>query len=336
MPKHHNIHKSPMREVILSPFRNCEAHLRRVPDTMKFRGKTYHFLNHYYVCDESGEEFTDEETGEINFAQVYNQYRQENNIPFANEIVKLRQDCQLSKADMGRLLGFGENQYYRYELGEVPSPSNGKLMRTLIGNRDALLTAIKESPIKDSNKQKALKALEDLSITEYEEKHIADMIFPSKRDIYNGYAITSVNKVRQMILYFLHQMPIGYKTALNKLMFYADFSMFKNYGVGISGLTYSALPHGNVPNHFKILYGLFHEVDEVDEERPYFKPLSNYDMGVFNEKETRILEYVASSMAKQTSTMLSEANHKEDAWLKYKQDTKLLVPFYEAFFLRAL
>lgn len=81
---------------------------------MEFRGKTYHFLNHYYVCDESGEEFTDEATGEINFAQVYNQYRE---------------DCQLSKADKGRLLGFGENQFYRYELGEVPSPSNGRLMR---------------------------------------------------------------------------------------------------------------------------------------------------------------------------------------------------------------
>ena len=98
-----------MKEVILSPFRDCQAHLKRVPDTMEFRGKTYHFLNHYYVCDESGEEFTNEETGAINFAQVYNQYREENNIPFIGEIVKLREDCMLSKTDMGRLLGFGEN-----------------------------------------------------------------------------------------------------------------------------------------------------------------------------------------------------------------------------------
>ena len=54
-----------MKEVILSPFRDCQAHLKRVPDTMEFRGKTYHFLNHYYVYDESGEEFTNEETGAI-------------------------------------------------------------------------------------------------------------------------------------------------------------------------------------------------------------------------------------------------------------------------------
>ena len=48
------------------------------------------------------------------------------------------------------------------------------------------------------------------------------------------------------------------------------------------------------------------------------------------------LEYVADKMANMSSTMLSETNHKEDAWLKYKQDTKLLVPFSEAFFLKAL
>lgn len=325
-----------MKEVILSPFRNCEAHLKRVPDTMEFRGKTYHFLNHYYVCDESGEEFTDEATGEINFAQVYNQYREENNIPFVNEIVKLREDCQLSKADMGRLLGFGENQYYRYELGEVPSPSNGRLMRTLIDNREALICAIQESSIKDSNKEKALSALNKLTAKENEDRTIYNLLFPVKRSIYNGYAITNVNKVRQMILYFLGHMNVGYKTALNKLMFYADFLMYREHCVGISGLSYSALPYGNVPNNFKVLYGIFDEVEEIDDERPYFKPLTVCDLSVFSENEVRVLEYVAEKMAKQASTALSETNHLEDAWLKYKHDTKLLVPFSEAFSLRAL
>lgn len=325
-----------MKEVILSPFRNCEAHLKRVPDTMEFRGKTYHFLNHYYMCDESGEEFTDEATGEINFAQVYNQYREENNIPFVNEIVKLREDCQLSKADMGRLLGFGENQYYRYELGEVPSPSNGRLMRTLIDNREALICAIQESSIKDSNKEKALSALNKLTAKENEDRTIYNLLFPVKRSIYNGYAITNVNKVRQMILYFLGHMNVGYKTALNKLMFYADFLMYREHCVGISGLSYSALPYGNVPNNFKVLYGIFDEVEEIDDERPYFKPLTVCDLSVFSENEVRVLEYVAEKMAKQASTALSETNHLEDAWLKYKHDTKLLVPFSEAFSLRAL
>ena len=325
-----------MKHVILSPYRNCEAHLKRVPDPMEFRGKTYNFLNHFYVCDESGEEFTDEATGEINFAQVYNQYREENNIPFVNEIIRLRKDCQLSKVDMSRVLGFGENQYYHYELGEVPSPSNGRLLRTFIDNRDALLSAIKESSIKENNKVKALQSLEELYKIQLAEKTISDLLFPVKQSINNGYALTSVNKVRQMILFFLGKMDMGYKTALNKLMFYADFLMYKEYCVGISGLTYSALPYGNVPNNFKILYGIFDEIDEVDGENPYFKSLKVCDMSVFNENEIKVLERVAEKMAKQMGSSLSEINHKEDAWLKYKHDTKLFVPYSEAFSLRAL
>ena len=325
-----------MKNVILSPFRNCEAHLKRMPDTMEFRGKTYNFLNHFYVCDESGEEFTDEATGEINFAQVYNQYREENNIPFVNEIIRLRKDCQLSKIDMSRVLGFGENQYYHYELGEVPSPSNGRLLRTFIDNRDALLSAIKESSIKENNKVKALQSLEELYKIQLAEKTISDLLFPVKQSINNGYALMSVNKVRQMILFFLGKMDMGYKTALNKLMFYADFLMYKEYCVGMSGLTYSALPYGNVPNNFKILYGIFDEIDEVDGENPYFKSLKVCDMSVFNENEIKVLERVAKKMAKQMSSSLSEINHKEDAWLKYKHDTKLFVPYSEAFSLRAL
>lgn len=325
-----------MKEVIISPFRDCEAHLRRVPDTMEFRGRNYHFLNHYYVCDESGEEFTTEEAGEINFAQVYNQYREENNIPFVNEIINLRKDCQLSKADMGRILGFGENQYYRYELGEVPSPSNGRLMRTLIDNREAFIRTIVDSSIKESNKEKAVNALKELDVADRKDKMIYALLFSMKRNIYNGYAVASVNKVRQMVLYFLGKMPFGYKTALNKLMFYADFFMYKENGVGISGLTYSALPYGNVPNNFKLLYGLFDEVEEIDAEKPYFKALQTCDMSVFNDKEIEVLEYVSGKLAEMSSTALSAINHKEDAWLNYRYDTKMLVPFSEAFALRAI
>ncbi len=123
-----------------------------------------------------------------------------------------------------------------------------------------------------------------------------------------------------MILYFLEHMNVGYKTALNKLLFYADFLMYKEHCVGISGLTYSALPYGNVPNNFKVLYGIFDEVEEIDDEKPYFKALAAYDLSVFNENEIRVLECVAGKMAKQANTTLSKVNHTEDAWQKYKHN----------------
>ena len=99
------------------------------------------------------------------------------------------------------------------------------MLRTFIDNRGALLSAIKESSIKENNKVKALQSLEELYKIQLAEKTISDLLFPVKQNINNGYALMSVNKVRQMILFFLGKMNMGYKTALNKLMFYADFLM---------------------------------------------------------------------------------------------------------------
>lgn len=117
-------------------------------------------------------------------------------------------------------------------------------------------------------------------------------------------------------------------------MFYADFIMYKRYGVGISGLSYSALPYGNVPDNFKLLYGIFNEVEEIDDEVAYFKPLTEYDMSVFDERESEVLEYIAQNFAQMSCKALSEMNHKEDAWINYRHDTKQMVPFSEAFGLK--
>ena len=89
-------------------------------------------------------------------------------------------------------------------------------------------------------------------------------------------------------------------------------------------------------NGIVLLTKVIFKVEEVDDEKPYFKPLETCDMSVFNDDEINVLECVADKMAKQASSTLSEINHKEDAWLKYRHDTKLLVPFSEAFSLKAL
>ena len=53
-----------------------------------------------------------------------------------------------------------------------------------------------------------------------------------------------------------------------------------------------------VPNKFKVLYGIFDEVDEIDCEKPYFKPLSVCDLSVFNENDIKVLEYVAEKISR--------------------------------------
>ena len=47
-------------------------------------------------------------------------------IPFPDEIKRVRELYGISALRMSKLLGFGDNQYRKYEEGEMPSVSNGK------------------------------------------------------------------------------------------------------------------------------------------------------------------------------------------------------------------
>ncbi len=51
--------------------------LKREKRVMLFRKKEYSVHYHFYLCNESGEQFTSTELDEVNLVQVYNQYRDE-------------------------------------------------------------------------------------------------------------------------------------------------------------------------------------------------------------------------------------------------------------------
>lgn len=121
-----------MEEVIKSPFRNCMAHLKKEPSEAEFRGRKYQYTNYFYVCDESGIEFTNESLGDVNTRQIYNRYRQEHNIPSASELKEYRTRNFHTLDYMDKLLGVEKGTFCRYEQGEVPTLEVGLKLRLLI------------------------------------------------------------------------------------------------------------------------------------------------------------------------------------------------------------
>lgn len=63
--------------------------------------------------------------------QIYNQYRTKYGIPFPDEIRSTRRKYGLSATKMSVILGFGENQYRLYENGDMPSLTNGRILKTI-------------------------------------------------------------------------------------------------------------------------------------------------------------------------------------------------------------
>ncbi len=96
-----------------------------------FRGEQYEYVHTAWLCEDTNERFTTEESDTDAFVQVTNQYREKYGIPSKEEIVAIRKAYGVSAAKMSQILGIGINQYRLYEQGEVPSVSNGRMIRLI-------------------------------------------------------------------------------------------------------------------------------------------------------------------------------------------------------------
>ena len=114
------------------------------PDSETYRGEKYDFIYISFRDDAEGESYTTTESDGIWLNQVTNQYRAKHGIPYTDEIVALRERYGLSASKMSVILGFGANQYRLYEMGEVPSESNGKMIRSAM-NPKVFLDLVKSS-----------------------------------------------------------------------------------------------------------------------------------------------------------------------------------------------
>lgn len=94
-----------------------------------FRGEKFLVNVRYYLCEDTGNQFTSAEQDELWTNELYGQYRSKHGIPSPAEIKAIRESFGLNYAQMSRMLGFGINQLRNYENGQVPSESNGKMLR---------------------------------------------------------------------------------------------------------------------------------------------------------------------------------------------------------------
>ena len=115
-----------------SPFTGKKMSMVYETRTWDFRGESYEYIHATWLCADTGEKFTTDETDNAGYLQVTNQYRVKYGIPFTDEIVAIRERYGVSAAKMSLILGIGTNQWRLYETGEVPSVSNGRMIRSIM------------------------------------------------------------------------------------------------------------------------------------------------------------------------------------------------------------
>lgn len=335
-----------------SPFTGKEMAVKTGRREIVFRKETFLVNFQFYLCEETGEEFTDSRLGDLNMNQVFNQFRKKHKLPFPDEIKLLRDKYELSASKMAEALGFGTNVYRNYENGEIPSASNSRLIQLAKDPAEFKKLVELSGAFEGRDLKKIIDRLNKLIEEERRlySYSVQDVVMGrSDANEFTGYKAPNMDKALEMIVYFTHEMTRGnklWKTKMNKLLFYADFCHFKNYGNSISGLEYRAIQRGPVPSKFASLYEYAACNDFVD---IYYTELSDGNLGEmfepndkrgfesdkFSESELEVLEEVSKRFSNVSTQEIVNLSHEEIAW-QMNYESKALIDYNLAFELKNL
>jgi Predicted transcriptional regulator len=321
-----------------SPFTGKEMKVRKEWRTMSFRKEDFEVYFHTYQCEDTGEQFEDEAFAALNYNQLINQYRSKYNIPFPAEIKAIREMYDLSASKMSEILGLGANSYRNYESGEVPNQSNARLIQLAadphefkklveIGNvlEGAQLKKIEHRIESCMQEQKATKA------TLYIERFLFGKLHA---DSQTGFVKPNLAKLSEMAVFFSERLQ-PWKTKLNKLLFYADFTHYRNTGYSISGTPYRAIQMGPVPNNFQSLFEYFVNLGAVGIHTVSFddgglgeqflpKAGRPFDNSLFSEDELTVLHAIAERFKDTSTRDIIALSHQEKAWIENQQEHNVI------------
>ena len=173
-----------------SPFTGGNVVLHSEKRTAVFRKEKFEYTFLSYQCVDTRELFTTTELDTANTMQIYNQYRTKYGIPFPDEIRSIRRKYGLSATKMSVILGFGENQYRLYENGDMPSLTNGRILKTIqVPAVFATFVEAAKNLLNTEEYDKIMLCIEELENESNTSKLIKQLIFTTDgRNQWNGYA----------------------------------------------------------------------------------------------------------------------------------------------------
>lgn len=321
-----------------SPFTGKEMLLSKEKRTIAFRKEDFPVVFHFYKCEATQEQFTTTALDELNINQVYNQYRDKFNIPFPDEIIKIRAQYDIPASKMSAILGFGTHSYRQYEAGEMPNTSNARLIQMASDPKKFIemiqLWDSTDEKIKDKYLKTTQHLIEEQNRNSFNENLKDYLLGKHLADIYSGYRNPNFEKFAEMVVYFSDTVQ-PYKTKMNKLLFYADFLMFKQSCFSISGVRYNAINMGPVPHNFNSIFEYLANQDVIDVCYTKFPDGNNgeqfqsrkdrpFNAGLFSEYELDVLNKVSSAFQTTSTNDIIELSHLEAAWQKNEQNKSII------------
>jgi len=326
-----------MKKIMECPFCEGKATLQRQKRVLTYRKEQFKIVAHFYTCNSCKEEFTSTETDEISLSQAHNQYREKYSIPFPEEIIAIRESYHLSASKMSEVLGFGPNGYSNYEKGEIPTAAYGNLINAAADPLFFLgLVENAKKFFSEGIYRRTIDKVHLLSRVNAEQKNLCKTLnVYSHPNSYTGFTIPSPIKISNLIISFIQRCKKDYndKLKLNKLLFYTDFSHYKNYGKSVSGICYRAIKYGPVPANYdnifthlenkKIVVPQFLEAGK-GMVREIFDTESKFDKTIFSKLELETIDKIILKFKNTATWDMVAISHQEKAWKELAQTTTLI------------
>ena len=238
------------------------------------------------------------------------------------EITALRNRYNLSLDLFSKIIGCAKKTLISYEKGKsIPNDSYLIMIKSLIAAPETILTII------DANK-------EQFTTKEYNKisSKLSNILPNNTKGLYlnidehpteyNGYSKFSKEKVYNLILFFANNGVL--KTKLLKEMFYADFLCYKDTCKSITGLEYSKITYGPVPDQFEFILNQGYADDVIDYEVTYnndyechnISSRKKFDSSLFTEDELKVMNKIKKKFKDYNSKEIVDYSHKEKAFLE--------------------
>ncbi len=250
--------------------------------SLEIKGEKVDYIAEVDVCTKCGMQSASDEQMQLSFINASDAYRKKYHLLTSNEIVNFRKKMNMTQDQFANYLGVGVASLKRWENGAIQEKANDELIR---------LKCSKEKLTEQ------LYDLESLSIN----------------DIYRGNKQFDFNIFANVVVFLLGTAPSP--LFYFKVLFYVDFLSFKRNGIGITGLTYSALPYGPCPSYYNKLNSDLINQKWVEEKGKHnLVAKKKFDSSLFTKTELLVLKEIKKLLDTKGSRYFYDGSHEESAW----------------------
>ncbi len=283
----------------------------------------------YSQCTDCNNVFYSMDQEESNINCAYEIYRKEKNILSLESIKKLRETYKLSQRQFARLLGWSETIISQYESGRIPDRAHNDELMLLQDPKDMMRLYHKNNGLLNEDERASVG--ERIRVVNLRPRHykqdrddLWNLYYNYDADEFSGDRKFNFDKFANLIIIVAHEMGGIFKTALNKIPFYADFMNYKYYDESITGMQYVKITHGPVPDNYEKVFNLLKNcgILESTEEQvgeyigELFTTNEKPDYRYFSEREMNVINTVIQKFHGLSASQIRDYSHEEKAYIE--------------------